>query len=102
MHSEYNERNARALFKLMHKHIEALSVLVEGTYIDGEKRPSTLHKMLENGKFPKTQADALQRAYDTFVDAFQDLNMDMVMPFDMARQDAELALERARQLGCNI
>ncbi len=102
MQHEYNERNARALFKLLRERTDALDVLVNGPVINGEQRPSTLQKMLESGKYPPTQIAGLQRAFDAFCGALDDLEMEMLLPLEMARNEAEDALARARALGVQM
>ena len=99
MQHQYNEANATALFNLMRKRIDDLGVLVEGPCINGEMRPSTLSKMLADGKYPATESKGLLDAFAALIDAFDDLHMSVCMPFDMARNDVQDALQKARELG---
>lgn len=103
MQHEYTERNARALFKLMRERVDAVDRLVNGPELEqGGRRPATLARMLEHGKFPATESAGLVRAFDAFCDALDDLEMAMCIPFDIARQDAEQAVAKARQLGVDM
>jgi uncharacterized protein YutE (UPF0331/DUF86 family) len=99
MQHEYNEVNARALMRLLEQRVDAVGVLIEGPRINGELRPSTLSKMLADGKYPATESKALQDAYDALVDAMSDMMMSLCMPFDIARNDVEDAVRKARELG---
>lgn len=99
MQHEYNEANARALMKLMGSRVDSLGVLIEGPRINGELRPSTLAKMLASGGFPETESKALIEAFAALEDAYSDMCMSLCMPFDMARDEAQAARDRALKLG---
>ena len=97
MQHEYNQRNAEALCSVFEERIRGLAVLIEGS-----TNGNTLEKMLEDGKFPPTQSKALRDAFEALRDAFDDVKMQLVMPFEIAHNDLAAALLRAKALGCTL
>ena len=80
---EYTRTNAGALIDLFNKRIDDLNKIVHGPIINGVQRKSTLAKMLEDGGFPETESKAMREAFDKFADAFLDLEMAMMIRFNM-------------------
>jgi hypothetical protein len=96
--TEYNEVNARELMRLMSQRLEKLGVLIDRDGIDGGQ--TSLDKMLAHGNYPETESAALKAAFAALEDAVSDMEQALLMPFDMARADAEFYANRARELGC--
>lgn len=98
---KYTEANARAMFRLMEERLAGFEVLVHGPIqANGEQR-GVLAKMLEDGRFPATESKALRDAVDAVSDAFHDLEMALLLPFEIARNDAEAAIREGRCPVCH-
>jgi len=98
VYHEYNERNARALFELMQRRLDQFGVLVDNEHISrdvGRVTQTTLAKMLASGGFPETESNAVLEAYNALCDAVGDLEMAMLMPFEMREMEAMHAAHEA-------
>lgn len=83
MRHEYTRTNAQRLMDLFEERINSVDTLVNGPIVNGDRRKSTLAKMLADGGFPETESKAMRDAFDKFADAFLDLEMAMMSRFYM-------------------
>lgn len=78
MRHEYTLTNARRLTDEIQTRFDSLGLLIR----DHETRKCTLSRMLEDGKFPETEAAEVRRCMDALEDAISDLAMAMIIPLE--------------------
>jgi hypothetical protein len=82
---ELSETRARKFFDNLEIALDRVDAIANGTPGGGK----TLANMLKDGGFPETESKAFRDAVAKAIAEFEDLKMGVLMPFEMARNDAE-------------